>query len=35
MQFDFSAPTPLAYFATLVQRDEGLPLLDVDKEMNF
>ena len=28
MQFDFSAPTPLAYFATLVQRDEGLPLLE-------
>lgn len=28
MQFDFSAPTPLAYFATLVQRDDGLPLLE-------
>ncbi|WOP14223.1 transglutaminase-like domain-containing protein [Ottowia sp. SB7-C50] len=28
MQFDFSAPTPLAYFASLVQRDEGLPLLE-------
>ncbi len=28
MKFDFSAPTPLAYFASLVQRDEGLPLLE-------
>ena len=28
MQFDFSSPTPLAYFATLVQRDDGLPLLE-------
>jgi len=25
---NFSAPTPLAYFASLVQNDEGLPLLE-------
>ena len=28
MNLDFSVPTPLAYFAALVQRDEGLPLLE-------
>ncbi len=28
MKFDYSAPTPLAYFASLVQRDQGLPLLE-------
>ncbi|QTD47050.1 SirB1 family protein [Ottowia testudinis] len=28
MKFDFPAPTPLAYFSSLVQRDEGLPLLE-------
>ena len=28
MRVDLSVPTPLAYFAALVQRDEGLPLLE-------
>lgn len=28
MQLDLSVPTPLAYFAALVQRDDGLPLLE-------
>ena len=28
MKLDFSVPTPLAYFAALVQRDDGLPLLE-------
>ena len=28
MRVDLSGPTPLAYFAALVQRDEGLPLLE-------
>ena len=28
MDLDFSVPSPLAYFAALVQRDDGLPLLE-------
>ena len=28
MKLDLSIPSPLAYFASLVQRDEGLPLLE-------
>lgn len=28
MQFDFSLPTPLSYFASLVQSDDGFPLLE-------
>ncbi len=28
MQIDFSAPTPLAYFRSLVQSDDHFPLLD-------
>ena len=28
MQFDYLAPTPLAYFGSLVQSDDGFPLLE-------
>jgi hypothetical protein len=28
MQIDFSAPTPLAYFRSLVQSDDHFPLLE-------